>query len=129
MNRMENKLFTEQIITMLQNLQKPETFKNLFLPLVIEAKENAHNNLLENSPEYHTAHERKWELYDQFEEQIKKTESSETISLFDKYLEADDLSDTIWAEEMYLQGIKDAVAFILLISKKNIFDVTKISLL
>ena len=129
MNRNKNTLFTEQARTMLQNLQKPETFKELFLPLVVEAKEAAHNNLLENSPEYHAAEERKWDLYNQFEEQIKKTESPETCRLFDEYLEADDVSDIIWAEEMYLRGIQDAVAFFMLTSKKNIFDTTGISLL
>lgn len=127
--RKKNTLFTEQAAALLENLQKPETFKALFLPLVIEAKEAAHNDLLENSPQYNTANEKEWELYGKFEEQLKKTESPETCRLFDEYLEAEEATDIIWAEEMYLRGIQDAVAFIMLTSKKNVFDTTGISIL
>ena len=66
-------------------------------------------------------------LADRLREELKESAPPRLCGLFDEFLEADDMTDTIWAEEMYLRGIQDAVALILLISKENVFDVTKLS--
>lgn len=127
MKRMENKLFAEQTGRMVNSLQDTETFRKLFLPLVVEAKEAAHKSLMKNVPEYQTAEKNTSELYGRLREKLKESASPGLCSLFDEFLEADDMTDTIWAEEMYLRGIQDAVSFILLASKENVSDVTKIS--
>ena len=128
MYRNEKKLFAERAGSMIQGLQRTDTFKGLFLPLVVGAKEAAHNDLLNDSQEYQKAQKKTWGLYDRLEKQIKEAGDPEISRLFDEYLEADEISDTIWAEEMYLRGIQDAVAFIMLIAKKDTFDITGISL-
>lgn len=126
MNIADNKLFAQQAEQMLRNLREPDTFKKLFFKLVVDAKETAHKNLIMNSPEYNTANKRAHEQHEQFRERLK---GSDLLDEFDKLLEADDLTDTIWAEEMYLKGIQDTMTFILLTSKENVLDITKISIL
>lgn len=128
MYRNEKKLFAERTGSLVQSLQEPDTFKKLFLPLVVGAKEAAHKDLLQDSQEYQKAQERTWESYDRLEEQVKKVNDPGICRAFDEYLEADEISDTIWAEEMYLRGIQDAVAFLMLTAKKDTFDITGISL-
>lgn len=127
MRRMDNKMFAEQAGQMVRRLQDTETFRRLFLPLVVEAKETAHKNLMKNVPEYQTAEKNTSELYGRLREKLKESASPRLCSLFDEFLEADDMTDTIWAEEMYLRGIQDAVTFILLISKENVSDITELS--
>ena len=127
MKRMENKLFAEQAGRMVSRLQETETFRKLFLPLVVEAKEAANKSLMKNVPEYQTAEKHTSRLYDRLREELKESAPPRLCGLFDEFLEADDMTDTIWAEEMYLRGIQDAEALILLISKENVFDVTKLS--
>lgn len=127
MKRMENKMFAEQAGQMIRSLQDTETFRRLFLPLVVEAKETAHKSLMKNVPEYQMAEKDTSRLYDLLREKLKRSASPEICDLFDEWLESDDMTDTIWAEEMYLRGIQDAVALILLISKENVFDVTKLT--
>lgn len=127
MKRMENKIFAEQAGQMVRSLQDTETFKRLFLPLVVEAKETAHKSLMKNVPEYQMAEKATGELYDLLREKLKGSASPEICDLFDEWLESEDMTDTIWAEEMYLRGIQDAVTFILLISKENVSDVTELS--
>lgn len=122
MNKRENKLFSQQVIRMLQNIQESNGQKELFLNLVIEAKERAYHDLLEHSMEFRLAQEREHKLDEQLEEIAGKSFSSE-------YTEAVSITDTIWAEEMYLRGIQDAVTILTLANKTCIFDVTGISLL
>lgn len=124
MKKTDNKLFAQQAELMIRNLQEPETFKNLFLPLVVEAKETAHKNLMEQSAEYREASTKAYSLYEHFREKLR---GSSLLDEFDAYIEVEDNSDTIWAEEMYLRGIQDAITCVLLTSKENIFDVTKLT--
>lgn len=128
MCRNEKTLFAERAGGLIRSLQEPDTFKELFLPLVVEAKEAAHNNLMKESQEYQAAQAKTWGSYDRLAEQIKRADDPGIRRAFDEYLEADEISDTIWAEEMYLRGIQDAVAFLMLTAKKDTFDITGISL-
>lgn len=122
--RTENRLFAGQVSRMVGKLQEPE-YKDLFLQLVIEAKEAAHKDMLEHSTEYNTAVEKEWMLYDR----LMEREEFKTSRVFEEYLDAADLADTIWAEEMYLKGMQDAVTFIMLTSRNNVYDTTGISVL
>lgn len=118
MKRTENRLFGEQVMLTIQNLQSNDVFKKIFLPLVTKAKEDAYHDLLTHSGEFKAADDKEKELFDQ----LWAKEEFKNCQLFDEYIEAVAVTDTIWAEEMYLKGIQDTVTLLMLAAKENILD-------
>lgn len=123
MKRTENKLFGDQVRIALHDLLEDEILQKIFLSLMMQAKESAYQNLLKKSQDFKMADDRAHELYNE----LWDKKGLKNCSLFNEYIDAADLADTIWAEEMYLRGIQDAVSFFMLTSKPNVMEATGFS--
>ena len=117
---MKKTLQYERFEQILHNIQNSRGQGEIFLKLLENAKQAASDDITENCPEYNAAWNREMELMDKVsnDEDVKKR--------FNRYVNAAEETNTIWAEEMYLRGIQDAVLFIGMLTGASVPVITGI---
>ncbi len=104
----------------LSNIQLSKGRGEIFLRLLENAKQTASDDIRENCPEYNAAWDREMELMDEV------SSNEDVKERFNRYVDAAEETNNIWAEEMYLRGIQDAVLFMAMVTADTATDITGI---
>lgn len=104
----------------LSNIQLSKGRGEIFLRLLENAKQTASDDIRENCPEYNAAWDREMELMDEV------SSDKDVKERFNRYVDAAEETNNIWAEEMYLRGIQDAVLFMAMVNADTATDITGI---
>ncbi len=106
----------ERFKQVLNNIQDLKGQREIFLKLLETAKQAASDDISANCPEYNEAWDKEMKLIDECKEKGGQ-------ELFNQYVNAAEETNNIWAEEMYLRGIQDALLFIAIADKKSVTDI------
>lgn len=116
---MKRTLPAKRFNQIVSNIQGLKGQKEIFLNLLQTAKEAASSDISENCPEYDKA----WDVEMQLMDGLKGLKGWPLIS---QYIDAAEETNNIWAEEMYLRGIQDALLFVSMLGTASTTDITGI---
>lgn len=118
---MKKILYHDRFKQIINNIQTLSGQEEILLCLLENAKQAASDDINKNCPEYDKA----WDKEMQLMEELKGLTGWRLIS---EYIDAAEETNNIWAEEMYLRGIQDAVLFMAMITVDHATDITKVFL-
>lgn len=119
---MKKTLLHGRFMRMLDSVRNCEGQGRLFLRLLENAKQTASDDITNNSPEYRT----EWDREAKLRRKVEAVLEDGGIELFEKYVEAAEETNGIWAEEMYLRGLQDGILFMTMAGSRSAAEITGI---
>lgn len=116
---MNKTLQHDRLEQVLNNILNTKGQGEIFLRLLETAKQAASDDIAENCPEYGAAWDKEMQL-------MGECQDSFDCGLFNRYVDAAEETNNIWAEEMYLRGIQDAMLFMGMVNGGSVPGITGI---